>query len=95
MVTLDTLEGVIDDTLWFHYDASSDVLYLRLASERSTPALGEETDAGDILLRDEQTDRPVGLTLISWWKRFGQGALPDSLRELQNRIQPFAAQIAA
>jgi hypothetical protein len=95
MVITDTLEGLIDDALWYHYDAANDVLYLRLRSKRETPALGEETDDGLILLRDEQTDQPVGLTVVNWWKRFGQGAFPDSLSEIQRRIEPWAQQLAA
>ena len=95
MVTTDTLEGVINDAYWYHYDAANDVLYLRLLSARQTPALGEETDDGFILLLDEETDRPVGLTVVNWWKRFGQGALPDSISQIQSRIEPWAQKIAA
>ena len=56
MATTDTLEGTVNDVLWYHYDAANDVLYLRLRAKRDTPAVGEETDDGFILLRDEQTD---------------------------------------
>lgn len=79
MVKTDAIEGTIDQLLWFHYDLASDVLYLRLANHRERNALGEETDDGFILLRDEQTDEPIGLTIVNWWKRFGQGGLPDSM----------------
>lgn len=95
MVALETLEGVIDGTLWYHYDVGSDVLYLRLVSERDTATVGEETDDGFILLRDEQTDRVVGMTIVSWWKRFGQGELPDSITQIQRRIEPLAHRLAA
>ena len=95
MVTTDTLEGLINNLYWFHYDAPNDVLYLRLRAHRETPALGEETDDGFILLRDESTDQPVGLTVVNWWKRFGQGAFPDSLSEIQRHIEPWAEKIAA
>ena len=95
MVAIDTLEGVIDQTLWYHYDVGSDVLYLRLLSARNTPTVGEETDEGFVLLRDERTDRAVGLTIVSWWKRFGQGELPDSITQIQNRIEPWAHKLAA
>jgi hypothetical protein len=33
--------------------------------------------------------------VLSWWKRFGQGDLPDSISEIQERIEPIAARIAA
>jgi hypothetical protein len=95
MVTTDTLEGFINNAYWYHYDAANDVLYLRLLSARQTTALGEETDDGFILLRDEKTDRPVGLTVVNWWKRFGEGALPDSISQIQSRIEPWAKNIAA
>ena len=95
MVTTDTLEGLINNAYWFHYDAPNDVLYLRAASQRETPALGEETDDGLILLRDENTNHPIGLTVINWWKRFGQGPLPDSLSEIQRHIEPWAQKLAA
>ena len=31
---MDTIEGV-DNTVWYHYDMSNDVLYLRLVSKRN------------------------------------------------------------
>lgn len=95
MVKTDAIEGMLDDRFRFHYDLFADVLYLRLLGTEHTPTLGDLTDDGDILLRDEHTDQPVGLTIISWWKRFGQGALPDSISEIQKRIEPMASKVAA
>lgn len=95
MVTLDTLEGIVNGVLWYHYDVGNDVLYLRLNSCRNTNAVGEETDDGLILLRDAQTDAPIGLTVVNWWQRFGRGPLPDSIGELQRQIEPWAGKIAA
>jgi hypothetical protein len=95
VVAIETLEGVIDEALWFHYDAASDVLYLRLLSERNSATVGEETDEGLIFLRAEATDRPVGLTIVNWWKRFGEGALPDSISQIQRRIEPWWRKLAA
>jgi len=94
-VRTDVIEGVINETVWFHYDLTEDVLYLRLADERDAPTLGEETPDGYILLRDETDDRVVGVTIVNWWKRFGQGQLPDSLRQLEGRIEPFTHRLAA
>ena len=94
MVQTDTIEGVIDGKWWFHYDVTNDVLYLRLASERGTETFGEETSDGFILLRRED-DRAVGVTVVSWWQRFGAGHLPDSIRELGQRIEPWTQRIAA
>jgi uncharacterized protein YuzE len=95
MVTTDTVEGQINGTVSYHYDVFADVLYLRLVSDMQTPSIGEETDGGDIELHEETTGRLIGITVISWWKRFGQGSLPDSLRELAARIEPFARKVAA
>ena len=95
MVAIDTLEGTIDGILWYHYDVTSDVLYLRLTSHRDREAVGEETDSGFILLRDAETDEPVGLTVVNWWERFGGGPLPDSISEIQMHIEPWAKRIAA
>jgi hypothetical protein len=95
MVQTDTLEGIIDDTLHFHYDVFADVLYLRLLKDMETASYGDISDDGDILLRDETTNRPIGLTVVSWWKRFGNGSLPDSIAEIQRQIEPMARKIAA
>jgi hypothetical protein len=95
MVKTDALEGIVDETLRFHYDIFADVLYLRLLRAEDISTYGDLTDDGDILLRDEKSDQPVGLTIISWWKRFGQGLLPDSIVEIQKRIEPLAKKIAA
>jgi len=32
---------------------------------------------------------------VSWWKRFGSGPLPDSIRELERHIEPWASKLAA
>jgi len=95
MVKTDTLEGIIDDVLHFHYDMFADVLYLRLLSAEGVITYGDINDDGDIVLRDEATDRAVGLTIVSWWKRFGQGSLPDSIAEIQKQIEPLAKKVAA
>ena len=95
MVQTDTVEGTIDETLWFHYDLSSDVLYLRLASERDATTVAEETADGLLLLRRQDNDHVVGLTIVSWWKRFGRGRLPDSIHELELQIEPWARKVAA
>lgn len=95
MVALDTIEGTINADVWFHYSVSDDVLYLRLQSARDADALGEETDDGFILLRDAESDVPVGLTVVKWWKRFGRGDFPDSLLAIEKQIAPWAGKLAA
>jgi hypothetical protein len=95
MVKIDGIEGTVDDVLWYHYDLGADVLYLRLAQFRAAPTYAEETDDGLLLLRQQASDDVVGLTVVNWWQRFGTGALPDSLHELERRIEPWARRLAA
>ena len=78
MTTLDTLEGVVNGSVSYHYDATADVLYLRRAGTLDLLTLGEETDDGLIELRGEQSGELVGITIVSWWKRFGNGTFLDS-----------------
>lgn len=92
---IDTLEGIINGQLWYHYDVTSDVLYLRLAEARDVATVAEESDDGLLLLRTEDDDALVGITVVNWWRRFGQGDLPDSLRELHRRIEPWGQRLAA
>jgi len=95
MVKTDVIEGTIDDRLWYHYDRANDVLYVRLASERDVPTLAEESPDGTLLTRREADGTVIGLTIVSWWKRFGVGALPDSLALLERHIEPWARKVAA
>lgn len=89
MVITDSLEGLIDTKLFFHYDMGNDVLYLRLADHRDRESFGEETPDG-IILRDGETDEPVGWTTLNWWKRSSVGILPDSMSELMSHIEAWA-----
>jgi uncharacterized protein YuzE len=95
MVRTDAIEGIVDNVFRFHYDIFADVLYIRLLSAEGIATYGELTDGGDMLLRDEATDKAVGLTVISWWKRYGHGVLPDSIDEIQKHIEPLARKVAA
>jgi len=95
VVTTDALEGTINGTLSYHYDVAGDVLYLRRIAEMDTPALGEESSDGFIELRAEASGEVIGLTIVNWWKRFGRGALPDSITAIHRAIEPIAAKIAA
>ncbi len=95
MVRTETIEGLIDNRLRFHYDLAADVLYLRLSATSDDETYAEETADSDLLIRSEKTGAPVGLTIISWWKRFGRGELPDSLAELHQQILPWAGKVAA
>jgi hypothetical protein len=94
MVVTDTVEGTINQVLWYHYDRMNDVLYLRLMKERSTETVAEETPEGFLLLKRMDADIPVGLTVVDWWKRFGTGAAPDSIKDLEHRIEPWSQRLA-
>jgi hypothetical protein len=93
--TTETIEGTITGTTSYHYDVLADVLYLRLLADDETETYADMANGSDMHLRDQATDRPVGLTVICWWMRFGQGSLPDSLRGLAAQIEPWAAKVAA
>jgi len=93
---LDALQGILGDAIKFHFDLTSDILYLRLLEKAETPAYSEETDNGYMLVRDLKTDEVIGMTLLGYWKRFGQKALPEvSLEELQGMVQEVAARLLA
>lgn len=99
MTSFDTIEGVVEETCWFHYDVSNDALYLQLLSERRkrrrTPAYGEETPDGLIEFRTD-SGRLIGLTIVNWWKRFGSGTLVDNpLCSLQPQVEALARRLAA
>jgi uncharacterized protein DUF2283 len=94
-IMTESLEGRIDQKVWYHYDLANDVLYLRLLEARQDQTVAEETDDGMLLLRREDDDRIVGLTVVNWWKRHGPGRRTDSIRELERSIEPWASRIAA
>ncbi len=95
MVTIDAIDGIVNGSIRYHYDVADDVLYLRLKEYCDADAVGEESDDGLIELRDGASDRLVGLTVVNWWKRFGRGELPDSLREIHKAIEPLARRLPA
>ncbi|MBX3383027.1 MAG: hypothetical protein KF864_05915 [Phycisphaeraceae bacterium] len=98
MAVTDAIEGTIGSgprALWFHYDITSDVLYLRLAADRTGDTLAEETDQGFLLLRRATDYMPVGLTVTNWWKRFASGTVPDLLSEIGRLIERWAARVLA
>ncbi|MFH1746101.1 MAG: hypothetical protein ABIG44_03540 [Planctomycetota bacterium] len=95
MVTTDTIEGVVDSVLWYHFDRANDVLYIRIAAQRDCPTYAEETDDGFLMLRRQDNDETVGLTVVNWWRRFGSGSIPDSISELERSIEPWARKLAA
>lgn len=95
MVKVDAIEGIVGGNLWFHYDMGNDVLYIRLSNARGGEVVGEETPEGLFMMRDSRTDKPVGLEIVNWWKRFGSGTLPDSIHKVASLIEPWTARLAA
>lgn len=89
MATTETLEGMTGD-LWYHYDVPNDVLYVRRGVPTPAPTYGEENDEGLIIHRADADDAVVAVTIVNWWHRYGQGALPDSLREIAGRVESVA-----
>lgn len=95
MVTVDSIEGTVGSTLWFHYDIGNDVLYLRRTEYRDAVVVGEETPDGLFLMKTIDGGNPAGLEIVNWWKRFGTGELPDSMHGLADKIEPWARRMAA
>ena len=95
MVATDTIEGVINEALWFHYDIASDVLYLRKADCQGVATYADEQADGTMLLRRQDNDEVVGLTVVNWWQNYGNGQLPDSLRDIEHSIEPMVEKLAA
>lgn len=90
MAIVDTLAGLIDSSLVFHYDIGNDVLYFTRADSQGAETFGEDAPDGLIVHRHGETDEIVGWTSISWWKRFGDVPLPDSMSELARRIEAWS-----
>ncbi len=93
MIT-DTIEGISETGVWFHYDLAGDVLYLRRAESRNERTYAEESEEGNLILHREDDERVVGLTAVNWWKRYGSGFPPDSLRGLEQSIEPWADRLS-
>ena len=93
MTLVETIEGTCDDNCWFQYDLEDDILYLHLAEHREAPTRSETRSDGSRLLRLQENDQPVGLTILGWWSRMGRTGRPDSLSELGNLIEPLAEQL--
>ena len=91
MATLDTVAGTVDNAVTYHYDVGNDVLYLRRTDHPAdAETLGEETDGGLIELREEETGELVGVTVVNWWKRYGDTSGVDSLRALRTGVERMA-----
>ena len=67
-----------------------DVLYLQLLAKRGQEMFGEDTENGLYLMRTADGEA-CGLTIVSWWKRFGKGKVESAtLETLSHRVQESA-----
>jgi hypothetical protein len=57
MTTTDTIEGTINGTVAYRYDAFTDVLYLKRLADEDVETYADVTGDSDLLLRDPATDR--------------------------------------
>ena len=90
----DTIEGVLEGGIQYHYDVGSDVLYLRLVNTVGREAYSEDTEEGLTLVRDWQTDELVGLTVVSFWKTLGEGDLRQAtLGAVESAIEAVAERV--
>ncbi len=95
MVVTECIEGIVDQALWYYYDIPNDVLYLRLLAHRQSPTVSEETSDGFLLLQHAESGEALGMTGVNWCKRFGSGTLPNSIKQLEQHIEPWARKLAA
>ncbi|MBI2302209.1 MAG: hypothetical protein HYU66_25180 [Armatimonadetes bacterium] len=90
-----TLEGVHQNVLRYHYDLSGDVLYLRLLGTLDEEVHGEEDDNGFHILRSYDTERVVGVTIVGYWRRFGNAPVVPDAAALAAVLEQAAAQLGA
>lgn len=90
-MAVDTIEGVLQDVLHYHYDVEADVLYLRLCAAVGQEVYGEEDEHGFHVMRLLTDDRAVGMTVVGFWRQFGDQTqpltqVPDWERRLERTV---------
>ena len=94
VATMETIEGLFHGGVHCHYDVPRDVLYLRLNDKRDIESYSEDSDDGLTYVRDWNTNEIVGLTVISFWERFGKGELRRArLEEVEAAIEKMARRL--
>lgn len=73
MSMIEAVEGTLGANVAFHYDIFADVLYLRRLDELDTLEVGQDDAEGLVILHAQDDLRVIGVTVISFWKRFGHG----------------------
>lgn len=86
-MAVETVEGVWNDLLHYHYDVLGDVLYLRLITRRTDEVYGVEDDDGQHILRSLKDDTVVGMTIVGYWRQFGTDDAPLATSDWQQAIE--------
>jgi hypothetical protein len=87
--------GLVDGVLWYWYDPASDLLDLRLQSDRAVKAVPEPSPNGFTVLRDPASRKAVGMVVNGYWKRFGGGRAVPPQTDLEGVIRSTARQLTA
>src|ERR1041385_1089768 len=89
-VEIDTLQGVLDDRVWFHLDLTNDVLYLRSQTTRNARVFGEDTPEGFTVPRTNNGEF-TGMTVVNYWRQFGSDNLDAAtFQTVKERVSAWA-----
>jgi hypothetical protein len=99
-MAIDTIEGIWQGRLSYHYDRFADVLYVAHVDDVAEEAYGEEDEQGFHVMRSLADNRLVGLTVLSFWRRYGRGEMAglsaaDLERTLESTVGALAPRLAA
>jgi len=99
-MAVDTIAGTVGTVLHYHYDVTGDVLYLRLQDALGLETYGEEDEHGFHLLHALTDDRLVGMTVIGFWRQFGEESEPLTSttgweQKLEDSVSEFGRQLLA
>ncbi len=90
-VEVDTLQGILGGSMWFHLDLDNDVLYLRARATLGESVFGEETPEGFTALRSN-SGALAGMTVVNYWQRFGNGDVGSaSIQAIKDQVAAWSA----
>jgi hypothetical protein len=94
-MAIDTIEGVWQDSLSYHYDRFADVLYVERVDAADEEAYGQEEEPGCHMMRSLADDRLVGLTVVGYWRRYGGVSLTDlRAADLERKLEAYVGELA-
>ncbi|MBK8395047.1 MAG: hypothetical protein IPL26_07340 [Leptospiraceae bacterium] len=93
MVITDTIEGIINNLIWFHYDLLNDVLYIRKKDFLKKDTFSEQRNDGILVITASDSETPVGYTVVNWWKKSEKKEIPDSLKEITSLIESYTIRL--